>query len=156
MSRLVRSSRRSMIWHLLVLLTVAWPGPIPVAHSHDDFSFFHSGEIDVRLHLSRFHQDERDLDPSPLDRHVHWVFPSFDSSGVVCRNTETLSLVVLHDTSSTDVASEAAQPNGTELCFDAEMTKDLRSNRPEVSSFHIVGTLSHGRSLQAQFCTLRR
>ena len=158
MCRRTASSRYSMLWHLLMLVMVSWPGPIPVAHSHEDFSFLSENELDIRLHVSRFHGPERESDRLPLDRHVHWVFPALETTGVICRGTDASLQITARDLDHS--------PEWQELCSSYPValtrlslpstTTDSRADRFELASFHAVGTLSSRRSLQTQFCTMQR
>lgn len=76
MNRFRRRTPLLTLMHWGVLLAFAWPGPLPVGHSHDELLEGPAAN-DVRLasfHLSRFHRDRAIAPELSLEWHVHWIF----------------------------------------------------------------------------------
>ncbi|MCO6042525.1 hypothetical protein NG895_01260 [Aeoliella sp. ICT_H6.2] len=64
----MRFSRVPLRYALLLLL--AWPGPVPVMHSHNQ-SDWESGQFE--RHISLYHGVQEDGTDDPDEPHLHWV-----------------------------------------------------------------------------------
>lgn len=66
-----RNSSPHLLVTLAMLVVCAWPGPVPLVHSHGDLD---CSQGTLTEHLARFHSDEQ-IDRLPQSSsHFHWVF----------------------------------------------------------------------------------
>lgn len=66
-----RNSPPHLLVTLAMLVVCAWPGPVPLVHSHGDLDCSQGTLTD---HLARFHSDAQFDGLPQSSSHFHWVF----------------------------------------------------------------------------------
>lgn len=68
------NSKRLTLAHLLLLLALAWPGPRPVGHTHEELAVGSDSAAVIAWHGQWLHHCEEGCDDSLLGWHVHWLW----------------------------------------------------------------------------------
>ncbi len=70
------TTRMARLSQYVLLLIVAWTGPRPVIHSHDQFFRDGTSLREFSRHLSTWHSGIPGKSIDPKQQHCHWVMPS--------------------------------------------------------------------------------
>ena len=66
---------RSKVWGMLLIL-LAWQGPIPVCHAHSTLKSENLPSLELAAHLIENHSESGLSADSFIDWHWHWVMPN--------------------------------------------------------------------------------
>lgn len=78
---MLAQSRPSLLRNLLcwLLLIAAWPGPLPVVHSHSQLLASKVSSASLASHFDRHHSCEI---PDPTAWHIHWLLTPETNDGI--------------------------------------------------------------------------
>lgn len=68
----IQTQIRSRAWGLL-LIFLAWQGPVPVLHAHGTFLSGNLPSLELAAHLVKDHSDATSAGSTFIDWHWHWV-----------------------------------------------------------------------------------
>jgi hypothetical protein len=130
-------------------MILLWPGPVPVAHSHEDVPHTVVANVELLQHVMQHHVSTRARFSEPKGFHVHWVVRSQYFDGINCEEILLQTSTTADALSTLDCSAELSPLHLPVVLVTPPQHTHVEKACP--LSFQIVGFLDQRLSLPELF-----